>query len=170
VKNLWLMTCFMGLAVFVTVESPRAYAQSEVDPDHYETRDLEPQAQSRTNASASVAQIHYEGNFVLPYNLQCNQSSLPPGKYRIAIDSEEATVRVTVSRRGRITRIEGLTKRPSPNHRRNALVVQRNGASNQLAVIQVAQLDLFLSPTLSLTGAEDGNLMELPLVLADSRR
>jgi hypothetical protein len=170
VKNLWLMTCFIGLAVLVTVGSPRAYAQFDVDPDHYETRDPEPLPQSKTNAPGQVAKIHYEGNFVLPYSLQCNRSSLPPGKYAIAIDSEEGTVRVTVSRRGHNTRIEGFNKKQSQNHRGNVLVVKRNGAAHQLSVIQVAQLELFLSPTLSLVDSEDGKLQELPLIMADSRR
>lgn len=82
-KTLRWITCLIGLAVFVGLGNPRAYAQAEVDPDHYETRDPEPLPQSNTNARGQAAKIHYAGNFVLPYRLQCNRSSLSPGKYSI---------------------------------------------------------------------------------------
>ena len=172
-KTVRLITYFIGLAVLVTVGNPRAYAQSEIDPDHYETRDTEPLPQSKTNTSGQVAKIHYEGNFTLPYSLQCNRSSLPPGKYSIAVDSEGRTVRVTLSKRGHSVRIEGVTQRQNLNHRRNVLVVQRNGAAHQLSLIQVAQLDLVFSPTFGLERQANGkprNLQELPLIMVDSRR
>ena len=168
-----LMTCFLGLAVFVTVGSPRAWTQSEVDPDHYEIRDPEPLPQSKTNVPGRAAKMHYEGNFVLPYSLQCNRSSLPPGKYSIAVDSEGRTVRVTLNRGGHRVSIEGITPRQNQNRTGNVLVVERNGANYQLSLIQVAQLDLVFSPALGFEHPATGkprNLQELPLILADSRK
>lgn len=109
-KTVRCITCLIGLAVFVGLENPRAYAQAEVDPDHYETRDPEPLPQANTNAPSPVDKIHYAGNFVLPYRLQCNRSSLPPGKYSIAVESEGGTVNVTVSRKGHSTKIEVITE------------------------------------------------------------
>ncbi len=127
-KAVSLMTYFIGLAMLVTVGSSRAYAQFEVDPDHYETRDAEPLPQSRTNSPGQAAKIHYEGNFTLRYSLRFNRSSLsrlPPGKYSIAVDSEGRTVRVTVSRGGHTMRIDGVTQRQNQKHRWNVLVVER---------------------------------------------
>jgi hypothetical protein len=173
VKTLRLTTFFIGLAALVAVGSQRAYAQFEVDPDHHENRDTEPLPQSKTNAPGQVAKIHYEGNFVLPYSLQCNRSSLSPGEYSIAVDSEGSTARVTLNRRGHRVRIEGITQRQNQSHRGNVLVVERNGAAHQLSSIQVAQLDLVFSSTLGFRRPADGkprNLQELPLILADSRR
>jgi hypothetical protein len=173
VKTTWWITCFIGLAVFVGLGNSRARAQSEVDPDHYETWDPEPPPPSKTHAPGQVGKIHYEGNFVLPYSLQCNQSSLPPGKYSIAVDSEGGMVRVTVSRRGHSMKIEGITKRQRPNHRRSVLVVERSGATRQLSVIEVAQLDLVFSPILGFEHPADGkprNLQELPLISAAAQR
>ena len=168
-KTLRLTACFFGLAVLVTVGSPRAWAQSDVDPDHYDIRDPEPQPQSRTN----VTKMHYEGNFILPYSVRCNRRSLPPGKYSIAVDSEGRTVRVTVSRGGHTMRIEEITQRQNQGHGGNVLVVERNGAAHQLASIQVAQLDLVFNSTLGFERRADGkprSLQELPLILADSER
>jgi hypothetical protein len=173
VKTMPWLTCLIGLAVFVGLGNPRAYAQSEVDPDHYETWDPEPPPQSKMNAAEQVSKIHYEGNFVLPYSLQCNRSSLPPGKYSIAVDSEGGRVHVTVSGRGHSMKIEGITKRQTPNHRRSVLVVERSGATRHLSVIEVAQLDLIFSPTLGFEHLADGklrNLQEVPLISAASRK
>jgi hypothetical protein len=39
VKTLRLIACFIGLAVLVALGSPRAQAQAEIDPDHYEIGD-----------------------------------------------------------------------------------------------------------------------------------
>ncbi|MGB6678994.1 MAG: hypothetical protein WBE44_20030 [Terriglobales bacterium] len=38
-KTVQLVMFFLGMAVLVAVGSPRAWAQSDVDPDHYEIRD-----------------------------------------------------------------------------------------------------------------------------------
>ncbi len=172
-KTVQFIACFIGLAVSVALGSQRAYAQFEVDPDHYENRDTEPPPQSKTHAPGQIAKIHYEGNFTLPFSLQCNRSSLPPGKYSIAVDSEGRTARVTLNRSGHSIRIEGIPQRQNQNHRANALVVERNGTAHQLSLIQVAQLDLVFSPTLGLERPANGkprNLQELPLIMADSRR
>ena len=172
-KTLRLTTFIIGLAALVTAGSQRACAQFEVDPDHYETSDAVPLPESKTKAPGHVAKIHYEGNFTLPYSLQCNRSSLSPGKYSIAVDSEGSIARVTLNRRGHRVRIEGITQRQNQSHRGNVLVVERNGAAYQLSSIQVAQLDLVISSTLGLQRPANGkprNLQELPLILADSRR
>jgi hypothetical protein len=173
VKTVRLIAYFIGLAVLITVGSTRAYAQFEVDPDHYDNRDTEPPPRSNTNAPGQAAKIHYEGNFVLPYSLQCNRGSLPPGKYLITVDSEGRTARVTLNREGHSVRIQGIAQRRNQNHRGNVLVVERNRAGHQLSLIQVAQLDLVFSPALGTQRAAEGKaskLEELPLSSADSPR
>ena len=172
-KTSRLTTCCIGLAVLVTIGISRAYAQAEIDPDHYETNDAGTLPQSRSSVTAQVP-IHYHRNFTLPYSVQCSRSNLPPGKYSIAVDSERGkTVRVTLSRQGHSVRIEGITQKQSPNRTRNVLVVEHKGATHQLSLIQVAQLNLVFSQTLGFERPAHGkptDVEELPLVLADSRR
>ena len=159
--------------MLVTIGSSRAYAQAEIDPDHYETGDAGRLPQSSSSVTAQVA-IHYQGNFTLPYSVECSRSNLPPGKYSIEVDSERGkAVRVTLSRQGHTVRIEGITQERSPNRTRNVLVVEHNGANHQLSLIQVAQLDLVFSQTLGFersAHAKPTHLQELPLNLADSQR
>jgi hypothetical protein len=122
VKTLRLIACFVGLVVFVALGSPRAQAQAEIDPDHYETGDAEPLPQSKTIAG-QVAKISCEGNFLLPSSvLRCNGSSLPPGKYLISVDSGGRTVRITLDRRDPRVSIERITQRQNRNRRRNRAI------------------------------------------------
>jgi hypothetical protein len=90
VKTARLITCSIGLAVLVTVGSLRAHAQFEVDPDHYETRDAEPLPQSKTSALGQVANLHYEGSFVLPYRLHATGAVCLPADTQLqSIPREE---------------------------------------------------------------------------------
>jgi hypothetical protein len=69
--------------------------------------------------------------------------------------------------------IGGVTERQRPNYRRSVLVVEGSGATRQLSVIQVAQLELVFTPTLGFEHPADGkprSFRELPLISADSRR
>jgi len=167
------VTCFIALAMFVALESPRAYAQADVAPDYYPIgSDPEPQPQPKTSAPDDLSKVHYEGNFVLPYSVQCYRGSLYPGKYSISVDSEGAVVWVTLNRKGHRLRIEGTRQRQERNRSRNVLVVERKGATRQLSVIQLATWNLVFRSVSSLphpAGGNSRNLQELPLVLADSR-
>ncbi|MGC2403454.1 MAG: hypothetical protein WA510_26925 [Acidobacteriaceae bacterium] len=140
-KHPWITQYLIGLAVLVALGSSRAYAQFEIDPDHYETREPEPQ-QSKTNSPAQAAKIHYEGNFTLAYTLQCNGQSLPPGKYSVSLDSDERTARLALNRNGQVLKIQGIPRRQNRYRRPDALVVERNGGLHQLSLIHVAQLAL----------------------------
>ena len=170
-KALWV-TCLIGLAAFLGLGNPRAYAQAEIDPDHYDTREPEPTPQPKTHAASQDGKMHYEGKFVLPYKLQCNRGSLSPGKYLIAVDFEGEAAHVTVTRKGHSTIIEGITKKQRTNRGRSVLVVERRGATRQLSVIQLAQLDLAFTPTLGLEQPANGKRKkprEIPLTSVGSR-
>ena len=172
--KIWCVACFIALAMFVALESPRAYAQFEVAPDYYPIGgDPEPQPQPKTSAPDHLSKVHYEGNFILPYSVHCNLGGLSPGKYSISVDSEGAIVWVTLNRKGHRLRIEGTRQRQERNHRRNVLVVERDGATRQLSVIQLATWDLVFRSVSRLhhqAGGKSRNLQELPLILADSRK
>jgi hypothetical protein len=145
-KHPWVTQYLIGLAVLVALGGSRAYAQFEVDPDHYETREPEP-FQSKTNVLGQ-AKIHYEGNFTVPYTLQCNGRSLPPGRYSVSLDSDERTTQVTLNRKGQMLKLQGIARRQSRYRRPAALVVTRDGGLHQLSVIHVAQLDLVFDASL----------------------
>lgn len=159
----------IGLAVLLALGGSRAYAQFEIDPDHYETREPESIEPSKTKAPG-LARIHFEGNFTLPYTLECNGRSLPPGKYSVSLDSDERTVRVALNRAGQMLRLQGIARRQNRRRQPAAFVVTRNGKVHRLSSIRVAQLDLVFDP-----GPEhvpDSNpvtLEHVALIIADPR-
>jgi hypothetical protein len=140
-KHPWVTQHLIGLAVLVALGVPRAYAQFEIDPDHYETREPEPQQQSKTKTPGQV-KMHYEGNFTLAYSLHCNGRSLPPGKYSVSLDSDDRTAQVALNRNGQVLRIRGITRQQNQYRGPDALLVERNGGMRQLSLIHVAQFDL----------------------------
>jgi hypothetical protein len=119
VKTLRLIGCFIGVAVLVALGSPRAQAQAEIDPDHYETRDPEPLPQSKMMAPGQLGKIRCEGNFLLPSSVRCNGSSLTLGKYLVSVDSEGSTLRVTLDRGDHRASTGGTAQRQNRNRRRN---------------------------------------------------
>ena len=159
----------IGLAVLLALGGSRAYAQFEIDPDHYETREPESIEPSKTKAPG-LAKIHFEGNFTLPYTLQCNGRSLPPGKYSVSVDSDERTVQVTLNRAGQMLRLQGIARRQNRRRQPAALVVTRNGKVRRLSSIRVAQLDLVFDPGPEhLSDSNSGTLEHVALIIADKR-
>ena len=122
----------IGLTVLITLlGGSKAHAQFEIDPDHFETTDTPTQA----------AKMHYVGKFTLPYTVQCDGRSLPPGKYSISLDSDGSVAQATLLRKGQAFRIQAIAQRQ--NHpSRNALVVERNRGVPQLSMIHASQMDL----------------------------
>jgi hypothetical protein len=122
----------IGLAVLTTlVGGSKAYAQFEINPDHFET----------TDTPTQPAKMHYVGKFTLPYTVQCDGRSLPPGKYSISLDSDGRVAQATLLRRGQAFRIQGIAQRQNCTSR-NALVVERNGGVPHLSMIHASQMDL----------------------------
>jgi hypothetical protein len=133
----------IALASFVALGS-RAYAQFEVDPDHFEVTEVARAEQAKTN-TGQLKRARYEGNFTLPYSLQCGGRSLPPGKYSVSLSSDGKTAQLTLIRKGQIITIAEVTQEQIRNSGRDALVVERSGSSHQLQMIHVAQVNFVLT-------------------------
>jgi hypothetical protein len=122
VKTLRWTICLIGLAVFVTLGSPLAQAQAEIDPDHYETVDAQSLPQSKTMAPVQVGKMRCEGNFLMPSSVRCNGSSLPSGQYLISVDSGGKALRITVDQRATRVRAEGSAQGQSRSRKRDRSV------------------------------------------------
>jgi hypothetical protein len=154
-KIMRIIRYILGLTVLTTlVGASQAHAQSEIDPDHFETTDTLTQA----------APLHYVGKFILPYTVQCDGRRLPPGRYSISLDSDGRVARATLLRKGQAFKIQGIAQRQ--NHpSRNALVVERNGGVPQLSVIHASQMELKLDRGVEhRTGGARGTIDELALI------
>jgi hypothetical protein len=131
-KTTRIATYIIGLTLLTTLAGgAKAYAQFEIDPDHFET----------PAESTQAAKTHYEGKFTLPYTVQCHGRSLPPGKYSVSLDSDGKTGQATLLGKGQAVTVQGIVRRQS-RPSRGALVVERTGGMTQLSMIHAAQLDL----------------------------
>lgn len=169
-KTLWI-TIFFGLAVIVSLGGPGAYAQFEIDPDHFETREREALPRSKADTAAQRAKIHYAGNFTLPYTLECNHQSLLPGKYSPSVDSDGSTAQVTLNQKGRAVKFQGIVQRQNRYRWREVLVVERNGGVYHLSAIHLAQLDLtFNAYPEHQSDGKPRNFEKVALILAKPRQ
>ncbi len=154
-KTVQITGYIIGLTVLTTlVGVAQAHAQSEIDPDHFETTDTPIQAEP----------LHYVGKFILPYTVRCDGRSLPPGRYSISLDSDGRVARATLLRKGQAFRIQGIAQKQ--NHPSgNALVVERNGGVARLSVIHASQMELKLDRGVKhKTGGGRGTIEELALI------
>ena len=67
-KSLSIFALSAALA-FLALGGPGAYAQQEIDPDHFDSPNTEPVPQPRT-ADSEVRVIRYHGTFSLPYHVR----------------------------------------------------------------------------------------------------
>src|SRR5579863_2613761 len=102
-----IATYIIGLMIMTMMVGGKAYAQFEIDPDHFDT----------PAESTPALKTHYEGKFTLPYTVQCHGRSLPPGKYSVSLDSDGRTGQATLLGKGQAITIQGIAKRQSrPSH------------------------------------------------------
>jgi hypothetical protein len=167
-KTVWRMKVLIALASLAVLGSPRAYAQFEVDPDHFEMTDAAPAEQAKTNTGCPVKRTHYQGSVTLPYSLQCGGKSLPPAKYSVSLSSAGRTAQLTLTRKGQVVRIAEIRQEQLRNRGRDALVLERSGSSQQLHMIQVAQVNFVLTPDPRVERTSDSeprSIEKLPFIL-----
>jgi hypothetical protein len=140
IKLLIILTGFAALAL----ATPRSQAQSEVDPDHFDSPNTRPFLQSKTkmDSGSATAKVHFSGNVNLPYSVRCAGKGLPPGNYSLSISSDGKTGVATLNRKSQTFEIPGAIRLPADPHARSALLVERIGKIHRLAAIHVKEMEL----------------------------
>ena len=135
-----MIKILVSLALFFLFGISRAYAQSEVDPDHFEGQP----SQHAKPAETRVA--HYDGKFKLPYPVQCKGKQLPSGNYSLSLHSTGNVGRVILKQKDQAIEITGVLYLQAHNEGSNVLFVENNGKMRRLSAIHVAELDLVFDP------------------------
>lgn len=143
VSTIGLLFCFTGL---VALGGSCAYAQSEIDPDHFESLNTEPFSQPKPNANSQVAETRYEGRFALPYPLLCGGNRLAPGTYTISLRSDGKVGQAILNLKGQAIGIAGVVHQQAHKRDNNALIVERKGKIRTLSFIHVAGSDFIFDP------------------------
>ena len=140
-KGISIMGILAGWVVLAALGGSPARAQSEVDPDHFESSNVEPFEKAKINASSEATAIRYDGKFTLPYAVQCSGKSLPPGTYSVSLHSDGKIGQATLKRRGRAIGIPGMVHKQVQKYDGDTLVVELNGRTRRLSAIHMAELD-----------------------------
>jgi len=131
-----------GLSGLIAIEAPSARAQSEIDPDHFESPNVEPFERAKIKTSREAMAIRYDGKFTLPYTVQCSGKSLPPGRYSVSLHSDGKIGQATLKQGGQAIGIPGVVHKLAHKYASDALVMELDGRTRRLSAIQVAELDL----------------------------
>ena len=140
-----VVVIFVGLVASAILGASCAQAQSEIDPDHFDSPNTEPIPQPKAPDSTRIDTIRYEGQFTLPHEVRCNGISLRPGKYSVSLRSNGKVGQVTLNRNGHATEIAGIVQKQAAK-RRNELIVEHNGKGRALSVIRVSGFDFVFDP------------------------
>jgi hypothetical protein len=135
----------LGLVVFGVLP---ARAQSEVDPDHFDSSTTKPFDKRQGDADPKVTPVQYNATFTLPYFVQCNGKSLPPGKYSLSLRHDGKQGKGTLHQKEQAIEIVGIVNRQTENHRNAAVIVEVSEKSRRLSAIQLTQVDLVLDSEL----------------------
>ena len=145
---------FVGLFGPVMLGPTCAYAQAEIDPDHFDSPITEPIPQPKT-ADSKVTVTRYYRVFSLPYSALCNGKKLAPGKYSVSLRSDHDVVQATFNRQGHAIEIAGVVQTKAPKHQDEVVVVENNRNGRTLSVVRVRGFDFVFDPKRSADPSTD---------------
>jgi hypothetical protein len=114
------------------------YAQAEIDPDHFDSPNVQPSTQL-------VTLLCYDGILSLPYSVLGNGKKLAPGKYSISLRFDGKVGRETREEEHHADEIAGVVHTEAPK-RRDEVVVENNQTGRTLSVVRVSGFDFVLDP------------------------
>jgi hypothetical protein len=164
-KVISVLGILAGWVGLVALGGSPARAQSEVDPDHFESSNVEPFEKAKINARSEATAIRYDGKFTLPYTVQCSGKSLPPGTYSVSLHSDGKIGQATLKQGGRAMAFPGVVHKQAQKYASDALVVELKGKTRRLSAIQVAELDLIFEPKPPIESSSDGKPRRLEKLL-----
>ena len=132
------------LVGFATLAAPRGCAQSEIDPDHFDSPNTEPFSQSKVKVGVGpgMDKVRFSGKFKLPYSVRCAGKTLPPGSYSLSISSDGKIGRATLNQKSQTLEIVGTVRLPPDPRARNTLLVECIGKAHRLSAIHVREMEL----------------------------
>ena len=133
---------FVGLLGSVMLHPSRAYAQAEIEPDHFDSPNAQPTPQL-------VRLLRYDGTFSLPYSVLCNGKKLAPGKYSVSLRFDGKVGRATLNQKNHAIEIASVVQMEAPKQHDEVVVVENNQTGRTLSVIRVSGFDFVLDPKLS---------------------
>ena len=144
----WAIAVFVGLLGSVMLGPSGAYAQAEIDPDHFDSPNAQPIPQL-------VRLLRYDGTFSLPYSVLCNGKKLAPGKYSISLRFGGKVGRATLNQKNHAIEIAPVVQMEAPKQRDETIVVENSQTGRTLSVIRVSGFDFVFNAKHSADPSDD---------------
>jgi hypothetical protein len=171
-KVLWILGKVTALALLMALAGAAAYAQQEIDPDHFDSPSTEPPDQPKSSRSHGSA-TRYDGNFSLPYAVQCSGKQLAPGKYSVSLHSDGKVGHGVLKSKSQLIEITSVVHPKGSKRGADVVVVGSKGKVRTLSAIQVAGVNFVLDPIFTVDTSSSStkkNVETLPLTLMAFKR
>jgi hypothetical protein len=147
-KVVTFIRMLVAMGLFSVVGISGVYAQSEIDPDHFDSPNTEPFPQPKAPANTQIGAIRYDGEFTLPHEVRCNGKNLPAGKYSVSLRSNGKVGQATLDQKGHTTEIAGIVQTPAAKQRNHSelVIVGNNSKGRTLSIIRVSGFDFVFDP------------------------
>jgi hypothetical protein len=135
--KLRMLLVVVFVLVGATLQSVPCQAQSEIDPDHFETPNVEPFPQPMHVDSSTRDAADFHGSFTLRFSLECAGMILRPGHYVVSIRSLGGRDVVTLMLDGNAARVQTVATSRSSADGPSALILERRGSQRTLTAISL---------------------------------
>jgi hypothetical protein len=144
-KVLWILGKVAALTLLMALRGAGAYAQAEIDQDHFDSPNTEPFDQPKTQSQAHATR--YDGHFSLPYAVQCSGKQLALGKYSVSHRSDGKVDHGVLRSISQFTEITSVVHpQGSKRGAADAVVVGSNGKVRTPSAIQIAGVNFVFDP------------------------
>jgi hypothetical protein len=144
-KVLWILAKLTALMLLMALGGAGAYAQAEIDPDHFDSPNTEPFDQPKTQSQAHAKR--YDGYFSLPHAGHCSGKQLAPGKYSVSLRSYGKVGHGVLKSKSQFIEITSTVHSQGSKRGADLVVVGSNGKVRTLSAIQVASVNFVCSKT-----------------------
>lgn len=171
-KVLWILGKVTVLTLLIALGGAGAYAQQEIDPDHFDSPSPEPPDQPKTERN-QVGASRYDGNFSLPYAVQCSGQKLAPGKYSVSLRSDGKVGHGVLKSKSQFIEITSVVHPQGSKREADVVVVGSKGKVRALSAIQVAGVNFVFDPIFKVDTSSSSKKMHvetLPLTLMAFKR
>jgi hypothetical protein len=146
-KALSILGKSTAVVLLVALAGSAAYAQSEIDPDHFDSPSTVPLRQQSAPEGQEKA-TRYDGNFSLPYAVQCSGKKLGPGKYSVSLRSDGKVGRGTLKSKSQSIEIVSAVHPQNSKRLADVVVLADKGRVRTLSAIQAAGVNFVFDPIL----------------------
>ena len=172
-KVLWILGEVTALALLMALEAAGAYAQQEIDPDHFDSPSSTELPDQPISGQSHGTESRYEGKFSLPYAVQCRGKQLAPGKYSVLLRSDGKVGHGVLKSKNQSIEITSAVHLQGFKRGADAVVVGREGTVRTLSAIQVSGVNFVFDPILTVDNSSSSKkkrVETLPLTLMAFKR